>query len=75
MVRGGQSWYRSCRKEEAISIRSGFLERASDDAWARDVGPPLLSMGRGRYGELTGVLMHGVESVTDCMQTGKRMIK
>ena len=36
---------------------------------------PLLSMGRGRYGELTGVLMHGVESVTDCMQTGKRMIK
>jgi len=51
-----------------------YMEIASDDAWARDVGP-LLSMGRGRYGELTGVLMHGVESVTDCMQTGKRMIK
>lgn len=36
---------------------------------------PLLSMGRGRYGELTGVLMHGAEAVTDCMQTGKRKIK
>jgi agmatine deiminase len=51
-----------------------YMEIASDDAWGMS-DRPLLSMGRGRYGELTGVLMHGVESVTDCMQTGKRMIK
>ena len=49
-----------------------YMEIASDDAWARDVGPTFVVNGQGRYGELTGVLMHGVESVTDCMQTGKR---
>lgn len=40
-----------------------------------DVGPTFVVNGQGQVRVLTGVLMHGVESVTDCMQTGKRMIK